>query len=748
MENSKSEKKICEEKKCTLWTNRTLLERYLSLVCLLFFIAFLVMVGVLLHFQNISRRPKKEICLSNICKHSAGSILTNIDFTINPCDNFYEFSCGSYLKYTNIYDDKIRRFIDLVNYVIYLGKVQLEKPDKLNDPAFVKKVKKYYRSCLNKPNDVNEIIQGIINTINLDGWPLSENENSRSTLEEAVVLAYVYQNHPLLFNMYTAENNSYININSGSTTVRPTVLLNTTEEKWIKFKEKYLDMINYVFSKLDLSTETMNRYVNEMIDFETALAKIQDITREDNSTNSTISELQSLCPQIEWKNLFKFLFEYLHHPEEYSDEFPLKISSMDYFNDLCELIGNTKNKRVIYNLQVWNIIVPYLALIDNYFRQFIIDMKGAIYIYKIYFQELPGMNKLKWKSCIHDMEFYMGLAFNYIMIKSTNRKEDINEVKSFARQISEELGEIFSEEDWIDSYSKNITKFKLENMKYQVGYENGSINEEFLDRIVANINITDNYIENLFSVQRQVSSDNMFDPSIILFFREEIKMNPMEVGASFGMDPAGGIIELPLGLMYPPFYSFGLPKYLNFGGVAVVIGHEYSHGFDHLDYEHERSKKMENSTDEYDKKLPKIIFPEEFLEEYKKKKNCLRFQYSEFPLEGNLTIDGNQTIADNIADNSGLKVAFRVYEKYLKHHGEEPYLPGLDFTNKQMFFIGYAQLWCEVIESMKNTFEDDGHSPGKYRVLVPLMNLPEFSEVFNCPLKSYMNPVHKCKLWG
>ncbi|XP_067139416.1 neprilysin-like [Centruroides vittatus] len=201
--------------------------------------------------------------------------------------------------------------------------------------------------------------------------------------------------------------------------------------------------------------------------------------------------------------------------------------------------------------------------------------------------------------------------------------------------------------------------------------------------------------------------------------------------------------------MYPPFYAYGLPQYLNFGGMAVTIGHEYSHAFDHLDTSIDKPpNEIQNSTEILDEILGKIRFPEEFMEVYKKKKNCLRFQYSEFPLEGNETISGNRKIGENIADNSGLTVAFRAYEKYLKRHGEEPHLPGFDFTNKQMFFIGYAQLWCEAIESMKETFEYDSHSPGKYRVLVPLMNSPDFAEVFNCPLKSYMNPEKKCRLWG
>ncbi|XP_023214362.1 neprilysin-2-like, partial [Centruroides sculpturatus] len=133
-----------------------------------------------------------------------------MDFTVNPCDNFYEFSCGSYLKYENIYDDKIRSFTNLKNYIIYLIKEQLEKPQNFDDPAFVKKVKKYYQSCLNKPSDTKEAIHEILSAANLDGWPLSENDNSKLTMEKAMVLSYVYDGTGNLFRFRSSPNISYI----------------------------------------------------------------------------------------------------------------------------------------------------------------------------------------------------------------------------------------------------------------------------------------------------------------------------------------------------------------------------------------------------------------------------------------------------------------------------------------------------------------------------------------------------------
>lgn len=714
---------VSEKTKCLVWNRRTLLERYLFLVGLLFFIAFFVMIGVLLHFQNINK--KSEICLSHVCKHEAGSILENMDFTIDPCQNFYEFACGSYMQYQDIYSEKIRRSSNLYNYMVYLIKVQLEKPENADDPPFYAKVKNYYKSCMNKPTDINDIIRDLLNVTELDGWPLTENYRSRSTMEDAAALALVYSGSYLLFIVQTEGRPSYLTMSNGHTIVHPNVLLNTTEEESVKEKKLYVGLYNYVFSKLSFSAKDSKKYIDEMIEFETSLAKIQQGKRNDNSTNSTISELESQCPQIKWKNWFKLFFKTIDHPEEYNDEYPLKIQSMEYINDLCNIIGNSdKNKRILYNLLVWNMIVRYLDRFDFIFRQLLGEMSKIAIFEKAIF---PTMNTLKWKTCINDLERYFQIGMEYITIKSMDPDEKISEAKSYAKKVSEMLREIFSDQDWLDDFSKNVMKSKLENISYHIGYTNISVDDEFLNQILENIIITDNYMQNMLAVRKQTVIDDIYNQDLLSYFYRELHFPPFSLTASYSDGEQEGNLVISLAFLHSPFYGYGLPNYINYGGIATLIGHEFSHGFHQLE-------EQENMS-------------EEFLEEYKQRKDCLVNQYFKFPLEGNLTINGNRTIGDNFADNSGLTIALRAYEKYLKHNGEEPHLPGLDFTNKQMFFINYAQLWCEMIESMKEFFEKDVHSPGKYRVIVPLMNSPEFSKAFDCPVNSYMNPEHKCRIW-
>lgn len=111
-------------------------------------------------------------------------------------------------------------------------------------------------------------------------------------------------------------------------------------------------------------------------------------------------------------------------------------------------------------------------------------------------------------------------------------------------------------------------------------------------------------------------------------------------------------------------------------------------------------------------------------------------------------LNGRQTLGENIADNGGLKAAFRAYEKWSSTRTEVK-LPGLNLTSKQLFFVGFAQVWCSIStpEALKLQVLNDPHAPAQFRVIGTLSNSDEFAKEFNCPVGSKMNPEKKCIVW-
>ncbi|CAN7986758.1 unnamed protein product, partial [Ixodes hexagonus] len=142
-------------------------------------------------------------------------------------------------------------------------------------------------------------------------------------------------------------------------------------------------------------------------------------------------------------------------------------------------------------------------------------------------------------------------------------------------------------------------------------------------------------------------------------------------------------------------------------------------------------------------------WPDDALEQLRQRAGCFVDQFSQFPLkEPGVYVNGNTTLEENICDSTAVKLAYRAYQLWTSKHGEEPRLPGLGLSNDQVFFVQYAQIWCEVVdEEGYKKYQSESHSPGKYRSNGALQNFDEFARAFHCPLGSPMNPEKKCSLW-
>lgn len=168
-------------------------------------------------------------------------------------------------------------------------------------------------------------------------------------------------------------------------------------------------------------------------------------------------------------------------------------------------------------------------------------------------------------------------------------------------------------------------------------------------------------------------------------------------------------------------YELYRPKYLNYGAMGWVIGHELTHMFG----------------------LNKDVIRED-------RRNCLIDQYNGyFEKSVNLTLNGTLNFEENIADNIGLKMAYNTYKKYIKFAGEELKLPGLDYTPEQLFWISGAHFWCSETgkEKLVTLIKSEYHTVLPWRVFGAFRNMDEFSNDFKCPKNSKMNPAEKCQLW-
>ncbi len=198
--------------------------------------------------------------------------------------------------------------------------------------------------------------------------------------------------------------------------------------------------------------------------------------------------------------------------------------------------------------------------------------------------------------------------------------------------------------------------------------------------------------------------------------REEWGMTPQTVNAYYNV--ALNEIVFPAGILQPPFFNVEAEDAVNYGGIGAVIGHEISHGFD----DQGRRSDGEGNLRDWWTETDEVQFQE--------LAQKMIDQYSAYNPIGDMFINGELALGENIADLGGLNVAYRAYHNSLE--GEEP--PVIDgFTGDQRFFMGWGQIWRITFrdEALRQQLITGPHSPGKYRVLGILSNMPEFYEAFD-----------------
>uniref|UniRef100_A0A1W7RA43 Neprilysin n=1 Tax=Hadrurus spadix TaxID=141984 RepID=A0A1W7RA43_9SCOR len=712
--------------KCAAWRKKTKLEKYLIVICITIFIAFLVMIGVVLYLEHVYTRPKVPICTSAVCRAQAAKVMSYMDFNVDPCEDFYNFSCGSFSKVkTSNYHNRYVSFTIAEDNVLRITKEVLEATEN-EEPDFAKKVRLYYKACLEQDSDTSIIIEQFQNKTGLYHWPILEYDDYEEDqiLEEALSIIDINDGTNAFYRLRSGHNYTVFQLRLYPGDVFPTedILLNDTDESSMNSRRKYRNLLIYTFFKAGTVLEVIESEVDQILDFETLFANITKNLEEENSTEITLKELADECKEIKWMQIVKNIFEYFGHSDDYHDEIPVEISNKKYIEDLCQLLQRTK-KRTIYNYLVWQFMALQLRKFDNYFEKSYREMMDSD----------GSQLSSKSESCIRQMfRNSLNHGLNYLVINHLQPDKSIEEVKEWVKEIKQEMHHMFSIESWLDEKSRKIARERLANISGAIGYSKPSLDIDFIEKVFSQINISNNHIDNYLFEERRGKRQRMFNDTFNIHSELDI-IEPLDVSAYF----MGEKFVLTLGAMQLPFYAYKSPKYLNYAVLGFVIAHELSHAYDSLDLDNDK----DNCTEPW---------PEEILEIFREKKQCYVDQYSKYPVYNNGTmVDGNFTYRDNIADNSGIVQVFKAYERNAIAEREEPRLPGFaDYTNRQMFFLSYAQIWCETVEDPNKAFKYDSHSPGRYRVIGPLQNFPRFSEVYNCPVGSPMNPKDKCRMWG
>lgn len=216
--------------------------------------------------------------------------------------------------------------------------------------------------------------------------------------------------------------------------------------------------------------------------------------------------------------------------------------------------------------------------------------------------------------------------------------------------------------------------------------------------------------------------------------RSEWAMTPQTVNAYY--NPSQNEIVFPAAILQPPFFNPKADPAVNYGSIGAVIGHEISHGFDDQGSHFDGSGKLLNWWNDADRSA------------FDAATQTLIEQYDRYePLPG-VHVQGALTLGENIADLSGLQIAFKAYQKSLNGKSA-PVIEGL--SAEQRFFLGFAQTWREKVreESLLRRLTSDPHSPDEFRANGTVLNVDAFHKAFNTQMgdKMYKAPSQRIQLW-
>ncbi|KAJ1525549.1 hypothetical protein ONE63_010354 [Megalurothrips usitatus] len=255
--------------------------------------------------------------------------------------------------------------------------------------------------------------------------------------------------------------------------------------------------------------------------------------------------------------------------------------------------------------------------------------------------------------------------------------------------ISKDMSRLVEAADWMHSEARSSAKLKADNLQFIIGYPMDLLNDTFLDAQYKQNNLAvDSFLHNMMVVHKQIEEETFRK------YRSEFKgadytsVNAMVVEVNAYYVP--NVLGLPLGILQEPVFNSERPQYMNYGGIGYVIGHESSHGFD-------ENGRLVNHNGTLE-----MWWDEDTLSSFQEKVRCMVEQYSNITnKDTNVTVNGVLTQSENIADNVGIKLAYRAYQRHVAAHGPEPRIPlrfpdgsSLELSPNQMFWVSFAYFQC------------------------------------------------------
>lgn len=675
--------------------------KFHTLPCALFLLAS---TSVLLNAQQSSSGAKGGIDLSAI------------DKSVDPCQNFYLYACGTWMKNNPVPPAYSRwgRFNELSDKNLEISRQILEDAEKSQQrSALDQKIGGFYEACMDEAAIDKAGDKPIQPTLEAIQALTSKNELAPEVAQlqrEGVTAFFRFGSEPDFEN----SRMTIANVDQGGIGLPDKSYYDRPKDEALR--QKYVQHVANMFRLTGMAESEAQTRAKAVMQIETELASasLDRVSRRNpHLTNHkmTLSDLEKLTPDFD----FKAYLAAMHAPEFTS----LNIGVPDFFKNLNTVI----EKASVDDLKSY-LMWHYISAFANTLSKPFVDEN-----FDFYGRYLTGAKELqpRWKRCVQSTDRELGDALGQEWVKRAFAGESKEKTQELVNAIEKQMAVDIDSLTWMSDTTKQQALQKLKGVTNKIGYPEKWKNYSAVE--ISDTNYPADVVHTTeFEVARRLAKiGNPVD-------RQEFGMTPPTVNAYYS--PLENNINFPAGILQPPFYNNKADMAVNFGGVGAVIGHELTHGFDDQGRQYDADGNLKDWWTKQDD------------EEFRKRADCLVKEYSGFsPVEGS-NVDGRLTLGENGADNAGIRLAYMALLGGLENGSvDKAKLDG--YTPQQRFFLGFAQIWCanERPEALRNSVRTDPHSPGEFRVLGVVENDPDFAKAFGCSAGQPMVAANGCRVW-
>ena len=642
-----------------------------------------------------------------------------MDKTVDPCEDFYEYACGTWRKNNPIPSDQVfwARYNQLGEYnreVLHKILEQAAGVQQGRSPA-ARTAGDFYASCMDQTDADRR------------GYEPLKPElariaaiSSREQLMQAVAHLHAIGVHAAFEfaaqpDLHDATMQTAVIAQGGLGLPDRDYYLNQ-DEKSQQVRARYLVHISTMLQLTGEAPGEADRASRAVLDVETRLAgasferaKMRDPKNRDHKM--TVSDLDRMFPNLLFQDFFRA-----------AGAAPVReiyVAPPDFFQALNTAMDAVSLDDWKAYLR-WRLIQLHAPFLSDAFVQEDFAFERRY---------LNGQRDLepRWKRCVSAADRLLGEALGRVYVEKTFRQADKERVMAMVKLEEQVLSEDIQALPWMTAETRQKAILKLQAITNKVGYP-----EKWIDYREITIKRNDllGNIDRIHQFELKRNLKKIGKPTD----KEEWIVTTPTVNAYYY--PPENSINFPAGVLQPPLFDPSKDDAVNFGAIGWLIGHELTHGFDDQGSKFDGHGNLANWWTQNDR------------EEFDKRTTCISEQYQQFIVVDDIHLNGRLTLGENTADNGGIRIALAALHKSMANKNAAQTLVD-GFTPDQRFFISFAQQWCANVtpERLRVITKVDPHAPVRLRTLGTLGNYQDFAAAFGCKKGQAMISTNACRVW-